>query len=61
MNCPKCNTPLDPALIRREAARLAGRVKSLAKARSSRANGRKGGRPLRDHEAPGRPAARTGA
>ena len=43
MNCPKCNFALDPAAIRREAARMAGSVKSPARAAASRANGAKSG------------------
>lgn len=41
MNCPKCNAMIPDADVRREAARLAGGVKSEKKARTSAANGRK--------------------
>jgi hypothetical protein len=41
MTCPHCNHPIDPRTL----AKALGRITSEAKAKASRENGRKGGRP----------------
>lgn len=44
-NCPKCNEPIPDATVVSWAGCINGRRKSARKAKSSRANGKKGGRP----------------
>jgi hypothetical protein len=45
MKCPHCNCDIRDAVVLEQAARIAGKRTSKAKAAAARANGAKGGRP----------------
>lgn len=46
--CPHCGTTIDPTWISSQGARIAGTKKSRAKSKASKANGKKGGRPIKE-------------
>ena len=48
MKCPHCKKEIDDKLIIKESARIRGSVITKKKSVSSKINGKKGGRPLKN-------------